>query len=212
MYNRRIGLLDIGLDAGFDASMMFVQSTIQSINAGYEKPIAEVDFVRSRDPLTVAAALTAPCHVLHVMAHGNRTLTPTFSSSDGMTEIALEDLGAWAAEQGFGIGSSAVLADGCRTGTGIWQKAVRDCLQGNIAYIGTSVDVGWHEGTVFASAFYGALFRNKGKGATPEEQAVDAAERAIKAYELLTDRQCPYRILELTPSLKAKKLLDGKHK
>lgn len=46
MRNWRIGLLDIGLDASFDASMTFVQSVIQNVNAGYDDPIADVDFVR----------------------------------------------------------------------------------------------------------------------------------------------------------------------
>lgn len=42
---------------------------------------------------------------------------------------------------------------------------------------------------MFCSAFYGALFRNKGKGHDSAEQAWDAAEQAIQAYELLTDRR-----------------------
>jgi hypothetical protein len=39
---------------------------------------------------------------------------------------------------------------------------VRDCLQGNVTYIGTSAMVGWHESTVFSSAFYGAPFSQSG--------------------------------------------------
>ncbi|MEV4535919.1 hypothetical protein AB0J82_19055 [Asanoa sp. NPDC049518] len=184
--------------------MNLVQSTLQSINLHYPERVVDIDFVRSRDPQTVLAAFTASSDVLHVMAHGDHTATPTFSSSDGATNVALEDLGEYAVEQGRGLQASTVLADGCKTGIGAWQKAVRDCLQGEITYIGTSGQVGWHEGTVFCSAFYGAFFRNKGKGLTPAERALDAADRAIDAYSRITDRPCPYKAITLTPSRRAR--------
>jgi hypothetical protein len=203
-----VTLLDIGLDDSFDVSMNFVQSTLQNLNVAYGEPVCDIDFVRSRDPHTVAAAFTSSCDVLHVMAHGDHEVTPTFSSTDGRTSIALDELGYWSADtRNSGIATGAVLADGCKTGTGIWQKAVRDCLNGPITYIGTSAMVGWHEGTVFCSAFYGSLFRNKGKGMNSAEQAWDAATRAVKAYEMLTDRKCPFHPVVLKPSLKAKRAL-----
>jgi hypothetical protein len=207
MRNRHIQLLDIGLDASFDASMTFVQSTLQNINAGWTEPIADIDFVRSRNLTTVLAAFTASCDVLHVMAHGDHQETPTFSSTDGRTTVSLEELGRLATEEGWGISTGAILADGCKTGTGVWQRAVRDCLRGDVTYIGTTAAVGWHDGTVFCSAFYGALFRNKGKGLSPAEQAQDAAERAIRAYQELTDRSCPYKVTTLNPSRHARRVL-----
>lgn len=208
MRNRRVTLLDIGLDDDFDASMNFVQSALQNMNVAYGEKICDIDFVRSRDPYTVVAAFTSACDVLHVMAHGDHVVTPTFSSTDGKTSISLADLGRWAAESfQSGISTGAVLADGCKTGTGVWRSAVRDCLTGPITYIGTSAAVGWHEGAVFCSAFYGALFRNKGKGQSSAQQAKDAAERAIKAYENLTDLSCPYKVYELEPSRKARAAL-----
>ncbi|MGW9193074.1 hypothetical protein [Micromonospora chersina] len=187
--------------------MTFVQSTLQNINAGCEEPAVDIDFVRSRDPETVLTAFTASCDVLHVMAHGDHSVTPMFISSDGKVSISLEELGEAAADKGWGISTGAIIADGCKTGTGVWQKAVRDCLQGEVTYIGTSAIIGWHESGVFCSAFYGALFRNKGRGMTPAEQARDAAERAIKAYTLLTDKSCPYRVTTLKPSKRAQVLL-----
>lgn len=207
MRNRRVNLLDIGLDTSFDASMTFVQSTLQNINAGWDVPVVDIDFVRSRDLATVMAAFTASCDVLHVMAHGDHTATPTFSSSDGATIIPIEKLGLLAADEGRGIRTGAVLADGCKTGTGAWLTAVRDCLHGEVTYIGTSAAVGWHEGTVFCSAFYGALFRNKGKGLSSAEQAEDAAYRAIRAYMEITGKPCPYRVKLLKPSSWARKAL-----
>ena len=205
MRNRRIGLLDVGLDASFDASMTFVQSTIQNINAGYDEPVADIDFVRSRDPYTAVTALTAQYHVLHVMAHGGHYEGPMFSSSDGKVTLALDELGAFAESRGHGIQCGAILADGCKTGIGVWQRAIRDCLQDNITYIGTSANIGWHESTVFCSAFYGSLFRNKGRGATPAEQAADAAARAAESYKILTGRKCPYTVSVLTPSRAARR-------
>lgn len=187
MRNRLIGLLDLGLDSRFDASMSFEQSTLQAINAGWEEPVLDIDFIRSRDTATVITALTAPYHVLHVMAHGDSE-DPAFLGEDG-SEVSLAELGTAAAEQGRGLQSGVVLADACRTGTGTWQKAFRDCLQGDITYIGTSGNIGWHESTVFCSAFYGALSRNRGKGLSPAEQGEDAARRAVEAYETLTDRE-----------------------
>jgi hypothetical protein len=202
---RRISLLDIGLDSNFDAAMSFIQSTLANINIHYGEPVVDIDFVRSRDPDTVLTAFTASCDVLHVMAHGDQVAaSPTFSSSDEKTNISLEKLGATAADRGRGISTGAIVADGCKTGTGAWQQAVRDCLHGDVTYIGTSAQVGWYESTAFCSAFYSALLRNKGKGLTPAEQAQDAAERAQQAYTLLTGRHCPYKVMTLSPSRWAK--------
>jgi hypothetical protein len=133
--------------------MTFVQSVLQNINAGFESPVVDIDFVRSRDPDTVPSAFTASCNVLHVMAHGDHTETPMFISSDDRTTISLEDLGVAAAERNRGISTGAIFADGCKTAS---------------------------------------------------EQAFDAAERAIEAYSLLTDRSCPYKVMSLTPSRNAK--------
>ena len=60
--------------------------------------------------------------------------------------------------------------------------------------------------TIFSSAFYAALLRNRGKGATPSEQAREAAERAARAYFEITGRTCPYTVGTLTPSRRAMKL------
>ncbi|KWV33602.1 hypothetical protein AWV63_06210 [Micromonospora rifamycinica] len=208
MRPRRVTLLDIGLDSSFDAAMTFVQSTLQNINAGCEAPIVEIDFVRSRDPDTVLSAFTSSCDVLHVMAHGDHSVTPSFTSTDGEFTVSFEQLGEVAADRGKGISTGAIIADGCKTGTGAWQKAVRDCLQGEVTYVGTSSIIGWHESGVFSSAFYGALFRNRGRGVKPADQAQDAATRAIDAYALLTDKNCPFKVTTLKPSQRARTLLS----
>lgn len=209
MRGRRVNLLDLGLDANFDASMSFIQSTLQNINAGYSDPIVDIGFVRSRDLDVVEVSFTAPCSVLHVMAHSGKVAEPFFASDDQRLVVSIPALAERCQDRGVGIQAAAVIADGCGTGTGAWQTAIRDCLQGPITYIGTTALIGWHESTVFCSAFYGALFRNKGRGSTPSAQAADAAERAVGAFEQLTGRKCPYKVVELKPSRQALRLLDG---
>ena len=72
----------------------------------------------------------------------------------------------------------------------------------------TSSLIGWHESGVFSSAFYGAPFRNRGRGAKLADQAEDAATRAIDAYALLTDKNCPFKVTILKPSQRARTLLS----
>src|SRR3954470_17440885 len=73
MKNRLITLVDLGLDSSFDASMTFVQGITGNINAGWNRPVIDVNFIRSRDHETAFSALTTPSSVLHVMAHGDHS-------------------------------------------------------------------------------------------------------------------------------------------
>lgn len=203
MKPRRVTLIDLGLDAGFDASMTFVQSVLQNVNAGWSEPLIEIEFIRSRDPLTITAALTTPTDVLHVMAHGDHSEAPAFVSSDLKTEVTLAHLADQMLESKYGIAAPVVIADGCKTGIGVWQRAIRNCLQGPITYIGTTRLLYWHESTVFCSAFYGSLTRNKGRGRDKSEQGMDAATRSIEAYELITDKPSGFKAVTLMPSRRA---------
>ena len=203
MKPRLVTLLDLGLDEDFDASMSFVQGLLKNVNAGFTHPILNVDFVRSRDTWTIDGAMRSRCSVLHVMSHGDHEEGPTFSSSDEETEVNLESIADTMIEEGYGIKAGAILADGCKTGIGVWKRAIRDCIEDPVTYIGTTRKIGWHEPTVFGGAFYGALLRNRGRGSTPAEQTFDAAERAIKAYEILTDTTCPFTVTTLEPSKRA---------
>jgi hypothetical protein len=200
MRPRVVRLVDVGLDARYDASMSFVQATLRSINADYGDPIVDIEFVRARDEMTVAMALTAPAAVLHVMAHGDHSEEPVFYSDDEKTVVSVDRLAQQAAEHGRGVRASTVFADGCSTGVGVWRRAVRDCLQGPVTYIGTTRAVGWHEGTVFASMFYGALFRDKGARILPAEASAHAADAATRAYSEMLGKKCPYKAVTLEPS------------
>jgi hypothetical protein len=199
-----VRLIDVGLDDRFDASMSFVQSTLRNINAGADSAIVEVEFVRSRDLLTVGMAFTAKVDVLHVMAHGDHSEGPVFSSSDQQTSYSLDQLAGHVVRHGRGIQTGAVIADGCKTATTVWQRAFSDVLQGPITYIGTTANVGWHEGTVFGAMFYGVLYRNKRTGIGP----VEAAMRAAEAYSDLLGRKCPYKAIVLEPSRWARENLQ----
>src|SRR4051794_4992561 len=92
MRPRVVRLVDIGLDGRFEASMSFVQATLRNINAGAASPMVEIEFVRSRDELTVGMAMTAPAAVLHVMAHGGAAEGPAFFSDDQRTSYSLDQL------------------------------------------------------------------------------------------------------------------------
>lgn len=205
MKNRQISLVDLGLDNAFGASMAFVEAVIRNINVGFSDPVAEVSFVRTRDFRVITDSVLSKVHVLHVMAHGDHAKGPTFSSSDDRTHFSLELLRDLVEATGDGINAYTVIADACSTGTGVWQRVIRDCLEHDICYIGTNRAITWHDSTVFCSAFYAALLRNKGKGKTPIEQAMDACQRAIAAYEQVTDKTCPFKAVELNPSRAARK-------
>jgi hypothetical protein len=69
-----VQLIDLGLDWSFDHSMAFAASLLQSINVDWEHPAAEVQFIRTKDLDTVAAALAADSEITHVMAHGVKEL------------------------------------------------------------------------------------------------------------------------------------------
>ncbi len=200
MRPRVVRLVDVGLNDNFDASMSFVQATLRNINAGADSPIVEVEFVRTRDPMTVTMAFTAPAAVLHVMAHGDIDGLPTFWSDDFRTSYSLRQLASDVVPPARGMQTSTIFADGCRTATAVWRNAFSDCLQRPVTYIGTTAGVGWHEGTVFGAMFYGVLFRNKGTGVHPADAALQAATAAADAYSDLLGKKCPYKAVTLEPS------------
>lgn len=222
MRNRAVTLLDLGLDDTFFTAMEMARCTLSNINVAGGPSKFDVNYVRSRDPETILAALTSDCTVLHIMAHAGDDGAsekaakmhwggPGFASGeiDGEpVDVALRGVAEYLADQKRGIIAPIVIADGCRTGTASWLKAIRECLEGDVMYLGTSKDVGWYETGVFTSAFYAALARNKGKGVTPQEQGAEAARRAEEAFRLITDRKSPYRPARaLTPSRRAEKAL-----
>ena len=90
----RIRLVDLGFDDSFDASMAFAQSLIQSLVTEHgTSPIAEVEFIRTRDYYTVATALQSSATVIHVMAHGDNAPDALgFWSDDEKSFVSLADL------------------------------------------------------------------------------------------------------------------------
>jgi len=209
MRGRNVLLLDLGLDEPFGASMAFVEGMIRNLNAGRpDDPIAEVSFVRSRDYWVVKNAFVSQADVLHVMAHGDAGAEiwagPCFSSGDGKTDFRLFDLEADVEDSGYGIHAHAVIADACSTGTSKWKSPLRNMLEHDICYIGTSRPITWHDSTVYCSGFYSALFRKKGRGVSRLAQALDAHERASEAYSVITGIACPFKATVLTPSRWAK--------
>jgi len=130
MRNRTVTLVDLGLDASFNASMQFIQATLDSINAGSDVPQVDVNFVRSRDSETIWGGITTPSTVLHVMAHGDHSEEPVFVSNDEATEVSLRDLAEQFSGPGTGIAAPIVIADGCKTGVGAWRERFGTACRG----------------------------------------------------------------------------------
>src|SRR5690606_40687997 len=103
----RVRLIDLGFDGAFDTSMSFAQSLIQSIGARTNgNPIAEIEFIRTGDPVTVRTALQADATVVHIMAHG--TTDPDglgFWSEDEKTGLPPTELAEAVAGRGLGVRS-----------------------------------------------------------------------------------------------------------
>lgn len=205
----RIRLVDLGFDRDFDSSRAFAQSLIQSLvtRAG-DNPVAEVEFIRTRDFLTVKTALQSPAAVIHLVAHNLAKLDDVgFWSDDEETAVSIIDLADDFAEDGHGIEAGVVFADACATAQGRFVRAIRDCIEGPITYIGATRAVDWRESTTFASAFYGAFFRDRGKGLTSAQRGYTAAQRASKGYEAIVAGRCPFKVVELEPSRQARRTL-----
>jgi len=205
----RVRLVDLGFEHDFDTSMAFAQSLIQALVTRWgDDPVAEIEFIRTRDFWTVAAALQNPAHVIHVIAHGEAGPDDLgFWSDDDTTTLSLTELAEAFAADGQGIEASVLFADCCGTAQGRFTKAIRNCIEQPIAYIGSRRNVNWHESTTFASAFYGAYFRDRGRGLPGPARGLRAAERAIDGYKAIVDGPCPFVASELTPSRRALKTL-----
>ncbi|WP_116997342.1 hypothetical protein [Desertimonas flava] len=206
-------MVDLGLERDFGTMLAFAESLIQSLGtrAG-DSPIAEVEFIRTRDSETVKAAFRSPAHVLHITAHGdNGPDSLGFWSDDERTTFYLSDLAETFSDEGDGIEAPVILADCCASAQGRFVRAIRDCIEAPAVYIGARKSVDWRESTTFASAFYAAYFRNRGRGLTPTERGMRAAERAIKGYQEIVDAPCPFTASILAPSRKAVRSFGRSH-
>lgn len=136
-------------------------------------------------------------YVGHAEVREQPVARPHRASSDANTEISLSQLAQHLRGEGQGLQVGAVLADGCKTAVGVWQKAFGECLQGDITYIGTSTEVGWYEFTAFAPDFYAALLATAvGVCAPPARPWM---QRAALAYEQVTGKSCCCRAVTLKP-------------
>jgi hypothetical protein len=163
-----VRLVDLGLEADFGISMSFAQSMIRSLTARRDIPIAEIEFTRTRDSRTVTSALQQRAHIVHVMAHGSSDPDDLgFWSSDDTTSLTLTDLAERFRADEEGIETSVLLADCCGRSTERWVRAIRDCIEAPTAYIGSTRSVTWHESAAYASSFYAAYFKDRGRGVDP---------------------------------------------
>ena len=219
MRPNRIRLVDLGMGSRFSRSFEHLSSTIESINAGYldpelpeheQSPVAEVELVRSRSEALIDQALASQALVVHLTSHGD--ISPdeglVLFSDDEHSEYKLSDLPEWLQGWGTPITASGLILDACKTNTGIARGHLRQCITTPMTYVGTTRAVGWHDGAVWASGFYGALLRRKGAGLDPGERIVDACDRANQAFKLITGTKSPYRCDVLEPTQKTIKAFE----
>ena len=206
-----VRLIDLGHQSDFALAMSFAENIIQSLTARPAgSPPAEVEFIRTRDLATVKAALQSRAHILHITAHGHTEIGEIgFLSEDDESRINLNELAEQFYKDGEGIEAGVIFADACDTGQGRFIRAIRDCVEEPVIYIGARRSVDWHETTTFASAFYASYFKDRGMGLSLQDRGWAAADRAFDAYELMVAGNCPFTVQELEPSRKAKRGLSG---
>lgn len=163
-------------------------------------PLAHVEKVSSADQDVLTAALHAEALVLHLASHmnGRSTDSPSLFGRDHEVEVAT--VAEWLADQERGIYAACLYVDGCNGGTQKFIRAMRDCLEVPVTYIGSRRMVTEPQCTLFAANFYGALLQRKGKGEEPLDRTRAAAERAQKAYAAATGSECPFRVETVKPS------------
>src|SRR3546814_11269365 len=83
---------------------------------------------------------------MHVIAHGGSGPDDLgFWSDDEESTLNLTELAETFAEDGEGIESPVLFADCCGTAQGRFTRAIRDCIEQPLAYIGARRMVSWHE-------------------------------------------------------------------
>lgn len=202
MHPAVVRVIDLGLDPPFAASTTLAQSVAASVVAQEgEHPRVEVELIRTRSLPTVMEALLGEADVIHVVSHASATAGEAWlASTDGRTVIDVHDLAEECRLRGEGLRAPVLLMDACTTASRHFLAAVGECVSQDTAYIGTRRQVGWIEGTAFASAFYSAYLRRRGKAINACDRGADAAERAISAYPILLGPDvddCPYQLHRL---------------
>lgn len=195
-----IRLVDLGLDPRFAASITLAQSVSSAIVAeDGDRPRVEVEVIRTRNRWTIVEALLGEADVIHVVSHGVAAAGgAALVSEDNATRIDFDELAEECRQRGEGLGAPVILADACNTGRRSFLAAVGRCVTRDTAYVGARPQIGWIEGTAFASAFYSTYLRRRGRGVTPLDRGRDAARRAIAAYPgLLGTADCPFALHDL---------------
>lgn len=211
MRARRVRLVDLGFERDFTRYVSSVSSFLDSVNVDWDDELVDVEIVRTRSIALLDATLTAEADLLHLSGHGTvDDERVSLHSDDEELEYTLDELAEHLCAQGSPIGAPVLIVDACDTAHTRFRRAWRDCIASELVYIGASGTVGWMDSTVWATAFYAAFVRNKGRGTTAGSRAQDAFDRAQESYTSLTDRRSPYRLHVLSPSRTARAAFSGR--
>jgi len=195
-----VRFVDVGFHEDFTAYVEFMTNMLDSRDRRSDQG-AEVEIVRSRVLGLIDHALTAKAHVIHLTGHGEASADDVvLFTDDETTEYSLVEAVGEFQDKSTPIGAQVILIDACFGASARFQRVLRGCIERETLLIGSGRSIDWRESTTWAATFYSAYLRAKGKGATPIDWAIEAVGRADKAYEILTDRNTPYRSIVLSPN------------
>lgn len=197
-----IRLIDVGMDPAFTIFADTVELTIGSfLTRQGERPMAEVETVRTRDLGVGTAALLSDALVLHVTGHGsNRADEVGWSSDDEQTFWGLEGIyECMAAQDNRGTVAPIILVDSCNAGMSRFATGIQWLLQKPCIYIASRRVVTWPESTAYSSAFYAALLTRYNGHTSAMERGYEAALAANRAYREVRQCESPFEVRRLEP-------------
>lgn len=187
-------VIDLGLSGRFEASLDYARALAKSTQGGEDLGI-DVEYIRTRNRLSISAALLSAATVIHVMGHGEYDLSPAIVSEGGEEYRAL-DQRALQIELDVWPQAHCLILDACNTWTDGWREAIANCLlpRQELLLIGSNRSISWAEATLFTSNFYAAAMRAGLTGNLRHDWRglQRSCEAAVEAYETLAHESTPF--------------------
>lgn len=201
-----IRIVDLGFHDDFTVLVESAADLIDSQDRGRERARAHVEMVRTRDEGLVDAALVGPAALVHLSSHGGVDDEGMWlSSHNDDFWYSLGALGDRLQDWQTPIGAPVVLIDACASSSEAARRNLRRCIERETLLVGSPFTTYWDQTAPWATAFYAAFLRARGKGRSAVDWADDATTRANDAFETLTGNRSPFRTYRLTPDRSAKR-------
>lgn len=200
-----IRIVDLGFHDDFTVLVESAADLIDSQDRGRDRARAHVEMVRTRQEELVDASLVAPAALVHLSSHGSVDDDGMWlSSHNDDFWYSLGALGDRFQDWETPIGAPVLLIDACASSSDAARRNLRRCIDRETLLIGSPRTTYWEQTAPWATAFYAAFLRARGKGWPALDWAEDATTRANDAYETLTGNRSPFRSYRLTPDRTAK--------